>query len=70
MQNLVNKLRFPVIVGSFVLFTYFGTNNFKSLNQDRVNDLKRRTSPELNQDKEELERLEKLKGGPSWMPQR
>jgi len=67
MQNIVNKLRFPIIVGSFVLFTYYGTQNFKAQNQNRIDNLKRRTvvqTPE--KDQEELTKLHDLKGTPSW----
>jgi len=67
MQNIVNKLRFPVIVGTFVLLTYYGTQNFKAQNQDRIDNLKRRTvvqTPE--KDQEEHKRLRELKGTPSW----
>jgi len=67
MQNIVNKLRFPVIVGSFVLFTYYATRNFKAQNQASIDNLKRRTvvqSPE--KDQEEHKRLRELKGSPSW----
>jgi len=67
MQNIVNKLRFPVIVGSFILFTYYGTQNFKAQNQERIDNLKRRTvvqTPE--KDQEEHKRLRELKGTPSW----
>jgi hypothetical protein len=67
MQNIVNKLRFPVIVGSFVIFTYFGTQNFKAQNQERIENLKRRTNVQTpEKDQEEHKKLRELKGTPSW----
>jgi len=62
MQKLLTKLRFPVIVGSFVLFTWYGTKHFKTIYQDKLTEQKRLISPDLKQDPEALAKLNDMKG--------
>jgi len=64
MQKLLEKLRFPIIVGSFVVFTWLGTNNFSSLYKDKLVDERKRITPDLKQDPEALAKFNEMKAKP------
>ena len=64
MSSLATKLRFPIIFGSFLFFTYFGTKNFHSNYKDEIHEHRKRIQPEYDpeQDPEVIAHLEeKLK---------
>jgi len=64
MQKLLTKLRFPVIVGSFVIFTWLGTKHFKTIYQEKLIEEKKRLLPDLQQDPKALAKLNELKVKP------
>ena len=67
MQKLLTKLRFPVIVGSFVLFTWYGTKHYKEIFEDKLA-AKRKSiddSQDQKQDPKALAKLNEMKGN-TW----
>jgi len=62
MSPLASKLRFPVIFGSFLFFTYFGTKNFHTNYKDELHEQRKRINPEYDpeQDPEVIANLAEI----------